>query len=275
MKQPFNMKNTLLIPVSLTCATALATFLTTSSVYAQDVTFGSAQSITGDANLIDAASTAGIINIDAILLNGNYNSPAIGNNGSGNATPTSLTADGVTFNAATPTTTSASDGVISVTGSSGTFFSYGNNTAFSGGSAAFNSVMNAGGLYIDSASGAGVISIASSALTVGDIYDVQIFNYSGDGQNESTTFTSGSSSVSLFDSNGGANVGQFVTGVFTATGANENIDYSYGSGAFTPVIGAISVVEVAPAPEPSTSALVLSGMLLVGLGLRHRRQAVV
>jgi len=51
----------------LSAALGLAAFLATSSTHAQDVIFGSAQTITGDANLIDAADTAGAINIDAIL----------------------------------------------------------------------------------------------------------------------------------------------------------------------------------------------------------------
>ena len=273
------MKNTLLIPVSLTCATALATFLTTSSVHAQNVTFGSAQTITGDANLIDALDTPGAVNIDAILPNGNYNSP-IGNNGSGNPSPTSLTADGVTFNALTPSSTSISDATFSLTASSGSFSSYGNNNGgypVSGSaSSAFAAVMSAGGLY---GSGPGVITISASALTTGDIYDVQIFNFSDDGANESTTFTSGNS-VSLFDNNGvGANpatyLGQFATGTFTATGADETIDFSQGSGPYTPVIGAINLVDVTDVPEPSTCALMTGGILLISLGLRNRRQAVV
>jgi hypothetical protein len=259
-------------PVGLSCATALATalglaaFLTTSSAQAQDVIFGSAQTITGDANLIDAADTAGIVNVDAILPNGDA--------GFGGATGAPLTADGVTFNAATFSSTSTSDGTITLTASSspgtfssGSFSQYGNNANFGGGSAAFNSVMNAGGVF----GTAGVITISSAALTTGDNYELQIFNYSGDGADEATTFTSGSSSVTLFDDNG-SHVGEFVTATFAATGANEVIDFSYASGPYTPVVGAINLVQVVP--EPSTYALMLGGALLFGLGLRRRQPAV-
>jgi hypothetical protein len=269
-------------PVSLTCETVLvavlglAAFLTTSGAYAQNVAFGSTQTITGDANLIDATTLPGSLYVDAILPNGNYNSP-IGNNGSGNSSPTSLTAGGVTFNALTPAATSISDGTISLAAnvsnpafSAGQFNSYGNNAAFSGGSAAFNSVMNAGGLY----GSGGTITISSAALTTGHTYDVQIFNYSGDSQNESTTFMSGSSSVTLFDDNG-SHVGQFVTGTFTATGTSEIISFGQPTGAYTPVVGAISLFDVTAAPEPSTYALMLGGMLLFVFGLRNRCQPVV
>ena len=99
---------------------------------------------------------------------------------------------------------------------------------------------------------------------------MQIFNYSGDSANESTTFTSGGSSVTLFDDNG-SHVGQFVTGTFTATGSSENISFGQPTGAYTPVVGAISVVEISSVPEPSTFAL-LGAMSVVVLGLRLRRQ---
>ncbi len=256
-------------PVSFVCAPALAAvlgvaaFLTTSGAYAQDITFGSAQTITGDANLIDATTMPGSIYVDAILP--------------GSVASSSLTADGVTFNLSSFSTTSASDGIISLAANSdtpafnpGSFTTYGNNAAFGAGSSAFNAVMNAGGVY----GSAGTITISSSALTLGHIYDIQIFNYSGDGQNESTTFTSGSSSVTLFDDNG-SNVGQFVTGTFTATGSSETIGFGQPTGAYTPVVGAISLSDITSVPEPSTSALLLGGMLLLVLALRNRFQGAV
>jgi hypothetical protein len=243
----------------LSAALGLAAFLATSSTHAQDVIFGSAQTITGDANLIDAADTAGAINVDAILP--------------GSVASSSLTANGVMFNLSSFSTTSASDGTITLTANATTpafspdhFTTYGNNALFSGGSSAFNAVMNAGGLY----GSAGTISISAAALTAGDTYDIQIFNYSGDSANESTTFTSGGSSVTLFDDNG-SHVGQFVTGTFTATGSSETISFGQPTGSYTPVVGAINLVEVTAVPEPSTFAL-LGAMLLLVPGLRMLRQ---
>ena len=253
------MKITMLKP--LAAGLGLAACLANSSAYAQGVTFGSAQTITGDANLIDAANTSGAINVDAILPNGNLNN--------GVNTGAAETADGITFNAATFTSTSTGDGKITLTANSGSFSQYGNN---SGGyptsgsaSSAFAGVMTAGGVF---GSGPGVITILSSALTAGHVYDVQIFNFSNDGVNESTLFTSGSSSVTLFDNNGvGANpatfLGQFATGTFTANGANETINFANASGAFTPVVGAINLVDITDTPEPSTYGLILLGALVM------------
>lgn len=255
----------------LTAALGLAAILAPSNTHAQNVVFGAAQTITGDANLIAAANTAGAVDVDAILPNGNLNN--------GSLSPgSSLTLDGVIFNAATFTSTSTSDGVISLTANSGSFSQYGNNNGgypVSGSaSASFAAVMSAGGVY---GSGPGVITISASALTTGDTYALQIFNFSNDGANESTAFTSGSSSVTLFDNNGaGVNpasyLGQFTTGIFTATGANETIDFANATGPYTPVVGAINLVNVTDVPEPSTYALTLGGMLLLALQLRLRRQ---
>ena len=46
---------------------AVAVLAAVSTAHAQDITFGSATSITSDSNLIDAADTAGVTNIDALL----------------------------------------------------------------------------------------------------------------------------------------------------------------------------------------------------------------
>jgi hypothetical protein len=231
---------------------AVAVLAAVSTAHAQDITFGSATSITSDSNLIDAADTAGVTNIDALL-------PEHG----------PLSADGVTFNDATGTSSSITDGVITLTASSGSFSPYGtngdSNASFGGASAGFQAVMNAGGVF---GSGPGTITIAASALTLGATYELQIFNFSNLGGVESTSFTSGASSVALADQDG-----QFTTGTFVATGNAEVVNFSQdvvGSG-FTPVIGAINLVEVA-APEPSTYALLIGGCAgLVFLALRRRQ----
>jgi hypothetical protein len=269
------MKKTTLKPVSLACAPALAAalglaaFLATSSAYAQNVTFGSAQAITGDANLIDSTTMPGSIYVDGILPNGD--------SGFGGSTGNSLTADGVTFNAATFSSTSTSDGKITLTANNFNFSQYGNNgggfPTSASASSDFAAVMTAGGIF-SLTGGSGGITISSSALITGHNYDVQIFDYSNDGQNESTTFTSGSSSVTLFDDDGSGN-GYFATGTFIATGSDETINFSQASGPYTPVVGAISLYDITSVPEPSTSALVLGGMLLFVLALRNRFQAAV
>jgi PEP-CTERM motif len=260
---------------SLAAALGLAAYFTTSSTHAQNVTFGAAETITGDANLIDAADTAGAINVDAILPNGNVN------NGAANPSPGyPVTLDGVIFNAAMFTSTSTSDGTITLTATSGSFSQYGYNSGgyptSASASASFAQVMSSGGVF---GSGPGVITISASALITGDTYALQIFNFSNDGVDESTVFSSGSS-VTLFDSNGTSTdpasfLGQFTTGTFTATGANETIDFANASGGYTPVVGAINLENITDVPEPSTYALMAGGMLLLVLGLRHRRQPTV
>jgi hypothetical protein len=237
---------------------AVAVLAAVSTAHAQDITWGTAQTITGDSNLIDAADTAGITNIDALLPNGGP-----------------LAADGVTFNGVTGNSTSISDGTITLAASSGSFSDFGDNQGgyppSSSASAAFAAVMTAGGVF----GAPGTITIAASKLTLGATYDVQIFDFSNDGANESTNFSS-ANSVILEDNNGVSTnpatyLGQFATGTFVATGANEVINFSNATGGFTPVIGAINLVEVA-APEPSTYALLISGCAgLVFLALRRRQ----
>ena len=133
--------------------------------------------------------------------------------------------------------------------------------------------MNAGGLYMNSgATGAGTLTISSSALTLGDTYDLQIFNYSGVGGGETTLFTS-ANSVALSDTGG-----QYTTGTFTATGANEIIDFTQNSPAdagYTPVIGAISLFEVTDVPEPSTASLLAGGFVCLSVIVLVRRRKLV
>jgi hypothetical protein len=251
-----NVKNIMLKSSSLACATVLAAFLGAFSACAQGITFGSAQAINADANLL----TNGLY-VDAILPNATL-------------TPTGdLIADGVTFHRLTLGSTSASDATFLFAATSGTFHPYGNNGTYANlatTSAGFTTVMRSGGLYMNAgATGAGTLTIASSALITGDTYQLQIFNDSNVGGGETTTFAS-ANSVSLNDT-----TGQFLTGTFTATGANEIINFTQGSvgSGFTPVIGAVSLFDITPVPEPSTFALMVAGMLLLVLGLRRRRQS--
>jgi len=192
---------------------------------AQNIAWSGAATITGDANL----ATNGLY-FDAFI-------PLV---------PASLTADGVIFNAPTGGDT---DGKISYVVTSGSDRRYHNNTAFTGGTAAFNAIMNAGGTFETSGAGAGTVTI--SGLTTGDAYSVQIFNYAGDGDPGLTTF-SGSPSVQLSTEVGGNfTQGQFVTGTFTATGATETFNWN-GNGSMYTVLGAISVREL-----PSASAQII------------------
>jgi hypothetical protein len=70
-------------------------------------------------------------------------------------------------------------------------------------------------------------------------------------------------------------IGQYATGVFTATGAAETINFANASGPYTPVIGGINLVnvsDVAPTPEPSTFGLMALGAVAVAGIYRRQRQ---
>lgn len=250
-------------------ALGLAAFITASSAQAQDIVFQMPQTITGDANLITPNGTT-ITEFDAIV-------PSV---------TTPQTVDGITFNASSGAGgLTVGDSNISLTLNSGSWTQYNDNTPGTGNgnftplptgpsvSAGFSSVVQEG---VFSSGNAGTITL--SGLTLGNTYDVQIFDRSNDGgatggNAESTNLLS-SNSVNIFDYQTDG-TGQFVTGTFTATGTSEIIDISSASGPFTPVIGAINVEQLnaAAVPEPSTYALLLSGALvaLVFFNIRTRR----
>ncbi len=185
----------------------------------QTIFWEGAAIVTGDTNLV----TSGVY-FDAFIPNPRLSS--------------SLTADGITFNAPNAPD---SDGTISYVVTSGTDNAYGNNTLFTGGSADFNAIMNAGGTYEFGGAGSGIVTINN--LTLGDIYSVQVFNYAGDNDTGLTTF-SGTPSVTLSTEVGGVvTQGQFATGSFTATGTSESFTW-HGDGSAYTVLGAISVQDV-------------------------------
>jgi len=221
------------------------TMMTSVTSMAQNINWGNAQIITGDANLLTA---------------GFYSDALIPNHGP-------LTADGVTFNQDTHiTSTGGGDSLISYTITSGDNNSYGNNTLFTGGSADFNAVMNAGGTFQNGGAGAGTVTIGG--LTIGNTYAVQVFNYAGDGDTGLTTF-SGATPVTLSTEVGGiVTQGQFATGTFIATGLTETFDWNGAGSAYT-VLGAISVRDITSVPEPSIGGLSVTASLLALISSRR------
>ena len=209
--------------------TVLTAFLAVSALgvalqaSAQDIIWGSATGITGDANL-----AAGVY-YDGFLPN--------------TGTPAPLTADNLTFNVdAIVSSTSTSDGTITATETSGALNNY-NSSSFpsaSPSSSAFAAVMNAGGIYQDGGTGAGTVTI--TGLTPGQSYEVQVFNYASDGDAGLTTFTSSNSvTLSNLAGSGGANTyGEFATGTFTPSGSTETFTWA-GAGSSYTVLGAIYV----------------------------------
>ncbi len=207
---------------------------------AQNIAWGPATGITGDANL----ATSGAY-VDAFIPNYNLGSP--------------LAADGITFNidgtAAAPAYTSEDDTFnIELTVTSGTLNNY-NSTAFPStapSSTAFAAIMNAGGTYQANGAGAGTVTLYG--LTSGQNYTVQVFNYANDGDAGLTTL-SGTTPVTLSNLAGaaGANTyGEFATGTFTASSSTETFNWN-GAGSSYTVLGAI-YLSVTALNQPPTVA---------------------
>src|SRR5580658_2465152 len=112
------MKRIKFAALNLVSAAVLAMVVFSPKAHAQNIAWGPASVITGDTNL----ATNGVY-FDAFI-------PLL---------PSSLSADGISFNA--PTTTD-SDGTISYVVTSGSDNRYDNNAPFTGGSFAFNAIMN-------------------------------------------------------------------------------------------------------------------------------------
>jgi hypothetical protein len=212
---------------------------------AQNINWSSPTGITGDANL----ATSGVY-FDAFVPEA--------------PTSLSLAADGVVFNDDTFATTSGGgDGTISYAWAAAGNTRY-DFTTYTLGTAGFNAVMNAGGAY---EGGVATGTVTIGGLSVGDVYSVQDFEYA-DGNNGVTTF-SGSTPTTI--SSGGAD-GEFVTGIFTATGADETFDITGDSGTPFTVLGAISVFDITSVPEPSTVSLLAGGFAFLSVIVLVRRR---
>jgi hypothetical protein len=229
------MKTNPFTTLGLAILAACSMFCAGASALAQNIIWGSATGITGDAN----------------LAVGNYFDAFLPNTTS----PSPLTVDGITFNVDTGvSSTSTGDGTITATVTSGTLNDYngGSFPSAAPSSPAFAAVMNAGGIYQNGGAGAGTVTI--SGLTPGQNYSVQVFNYVSDGDAGLTTF-SGSNSVTLSNlpgSGGPGTYGEFATGNFTPTSSTETFNWAGAGSAYT-VLGAIYVCNVPNNLPPTIS----------------------
>jgi len=229
------MKTTTLLQASVLAITMLSAISIVPRASSQDIAWGPATGITGDANL--AAGNY----FDAFLPN--------------ESTPSPLTVDGITFNVDTMISgPSTSDGIITATVTTGDLNNYSGNSFPSAApsSPAFAAVMNAGGIYDDGGAGAGTVTIAG--LTIGQNYAVQVFNYANDNDAGLTTFSS-SNSVTLSNAQGagGASTyGEFATGTFIASSDTETFNWVGAGSAYT-VLGAIYVCNLPNNQPPVVS----------------------
>jgi hypothetical protein len=219
----------------LTALLALSVLSSVLGASAQDISWGSATGITGDANL-----AVGVY-YDAFLPNA--------------ATPAPLTVDAVTFNVdSIVSSTSTSDGIITATATSGALNNYSSGSFPSAppSSSAFAAVMNAGGIYQNGGSGTGTVTI--TGLTPGQSYEIQVFNYAVDNDAGLTTLTSSNSvTLSNLPNSGGASTyGEFTTGTFTPSGSTETFTWA-GAGSTYTVLGAIYVCTLPNNLPPSIS----------------------
>jgi hypothetical protein len=221
--------------IGLTALLMLSALRIAPGASAQDISWGPATGITGDANL-----AVGVY-YDAFLPN--------------QATPAPLTVDAVTFNVdSIVDSSSTSDGIITATASSGVLNNYSSSSFPSAApsSPAFAAVMNAGGIYQDGGSGTGTVTI--TGLTPGQSYAIQVFNYANDGDAGLTTLTS-SNSVTLSNQagSGGANTyGEFATGAFTPSGSTETFTWVGAGSAYT-VLGSIYICTLPNNQPPAIS----------------------
>ena len=198
---------------------------------ANDVAWGLATGIVGDANLV---------------TNGAYYDAFLPNTGASVVNGGALIADGIRFNIATSSSsTNGSDGIISFVVTSGDNNQYGFDTfpTATPSSHAFAAVMDSGGTFENGGAGDGFITI--SGLSLGHVYSVQICNYANDGDNGFTTF-SGAPSVTIRKPSGtrrAEHLWRICDWHFTASGPGETFTWS-GDGSGYTVIGPISVVDV-------------------------------
>ena len=229
------------------------------------VLWGAATGITGDANL---------------STNGTYVDALIPNTGA-----TNLTGDGVVFHvAAYQGNDDYGDGVITLSGSGLINYSYPGSFPVGGGASTnFSMLMDDGGVFQNGGSGSGTVTI--SGLTVGDRYQVQIFNYAPGTGDPGLTTLSGSPAVTLSiatGSGGPSTYGEFATGTFAANASTETFDWN-GAGSTYTVLGEISVRQLPTAKVAmtgttttnSSATTTLSGIFAVYTGTGEGGSGVV
>lgn len=249
--------------------TALA-ICQTGNVKALDiVTWGTAQNILGDSDVVTDGTLKYAYNF-------------------GSSGVTSTTVNGVTFaagafptNLSTNTTTIGSVGFSENQGSLYSFNTLGTGSgAFSGLSAAYQALLSTAG----TSNQPNTLSLTLNGLTAGQSYKIQWWLNNSSLQVDtsngfafmSTSATAGNA-ITLSANVGAAsgNLGQFVTGTFTASGSSAVIALN-GVGSYNllnnrPMINALQLRDVTPVPEPGTYALgAIASVVIAGLNRRRK-----
>ena len=197
----------------------------------QNIIWGPATGIIGDANLLTGGTY-----FDALMPNSSISSAVV--------------VDGVRFNpAAGPANNIFGDGKISYSGNGMINFAWPNSFPVSTtASTGFATLMDDGGIFQNGGAGSGMVTL--SGLLSGHSYEVQLFNFAPDGDPGLTTL-SGTTPVTLNNLPGADGVntyGEFVTGTFTANTSEEIFNWN-GDGSSYTVIGSISVRDVTAAVD--------------------------
>ena len=226
---------------------------------AADISWGSAQDITGDSDVITDGTLVYAFDL-------------------GLAAGTDTTINGVTF---TSTTTAVSGQLTA--NSPGLGWGYTGFGAASGDFASlssdYQSILQSAQYYTNSAAGGvAVLSYNLEGLIVGQTYQIQVWSndsrdVSGAKKGGSTYASSGGDSVTLQFNNtnvlGG--LGQYAVGTFTADAATQTFTitaFDTSSGSYNTQINALQLRAI---PEPKTSCLFLGvSVLVVGTFLRVR-----
>ena len=267
------MKKSFLLVLSAAILSATLLPQTARAVPVAQVTWGTAQNITGDSDVSTLGSLLYAYNIGE----------------SGISTPpvvASTTVNGVLFSAfAFPqndTTNTVTLGDLTITENPDQLWAWNwlghTSGAFTGLSAGYQSLLASGG----SAGAAGTITVNLGGLTAGQDYLVQWWSHDSvilfGGSDFSQTSASGNPSSVTLDCNtadtAGA-LGQYVIGTFTAISSFADFDLN-GIGGF-PLINAIQVRNITSAAVPEPGQVAASLLLLAGIGgyvfLKRRKAA--
>ena len=116
------------------------------------------------------------------------------------------------------------------------------------------------------------IIVSWNGMTAGNTYLVEAWVNDGRGNGRTETVSGGantSAALTIAPSPGGP--GQYVIGTFVADGTgSETISFAPGAGGYGPMLNLLQVRDITPVPEPSTLALLATGVGAMLYGFRRK-----